>query len=180
MIRACVVSPPKAGLGLLLLCILAASWTGPARAQIPFPTPTRRPADTSRVADTVKVPAFRVEPPISPLGAFARSLLLPGWGQSLLGRRVTGAFFVFWEGITITMTLKAVHQLAYLRKIGATERIDPKKQEIQDWAVLLAFNHLIAGAEAFISAQLWDFPIELEMRTLPSGAVGLGLRVVRP
>jgi hypothetical protein len=124
----------------------------------------------------VKVPPFRIEPPISPLGAFGRSFLVPGWGQAMLGRRVTGAFFVFWEGVTLAMTVKAVHQLSYLEDVGDSARVDSKRQEIQDWAVLLVFNHLVAGAEAFVSSYLWDFPVELETRALPGGALGIGFR----
>ncbi|MBI4502932.1 MAG: hypothetical protein HY700_17440 [Gemmatimonadetes bacterium] len=106
----------------------------------------------------------------------ARSLLLPGWGQAVLGRRVTGAAFVFWEGITLTMTLKASHQLRYDREINST-KVTAKKQEVQDWLVLLVFNHLFAGAEAFVAAQLWDFPVEVEMRARPGGvAAGVRLR----
>lgn len=153
--------------------------TGVAAAQVPVPV-GRGPTDTTRAADTVKVPPFRVRPPISPIGAFARSLVLPGWGQAALGRRVTGAFFVFWEGVTLTMTLKAAHQVHYLEDLGDPARLDAKKQEMQDWAVLLAFNHLVAGAEAYVSAYLWDFPVELDARPLPNGAVGVGLRVRVP
>src|SRR5213078_3390312 len=132
--------------------------------------------DTSR-ADTVKVPAFRFDPPTSPLAAMGRSLLLPGWGQSVLQRRVTGAVFVFWEGVTLTMTLKASHQLQYDRAIGS-DKVKAKKQEVQDWLVLLVFNHLFAGAEAYVAAQLWDFPAEAEIRALPTG-FGVGIRLRR-
>lgn len=161
-----------------MLCLaLGAGAANAAAGQLPFPTPARSPADTAAGADTVKVPPFRVPPPISPLSALGRSMLVPGWGQSALGRRVTGAVFVFWEGIAITMTLKASHQLGYLKATGAIERVDGKRQEIQDWIVLLVFNHLMAGAEAFVSAQLWDFPVELESRALPGGGAGIGLRI---
>ncbi len=105
-----------------------------------------------------------------------RSLLLPGWGQAILGRRVTGAAFIFWEGITVTMTFKSIHQLHYQEDTGA-ETVAEKRQEVQDWAVLWGFNHLLAAAEAFVAAQLWDFPTELEARALPSGDTGVGLRV---
>lgn len=159
-----------AAIGLLLAA-------GPAHAQLPIPTARPPRADTAAVRDTVKVPPFRIRPPVSPLGAFARSALVPGWGQAVLGRRVTGAFFVFWEGITLTMTLKAAHQLGYLEDIGDDERVKSKKQEIQDWAVLLVFNHLVAGAEAFVSAYLWDFPVELDSRSLGPGVIGIGLRI---
>jgi hypothetical protein len=142
-----------------------------ARAQIPIPQ-----LPQPEGADTVKVPVFRFEPPISPAGALFRSLLLPGWGQSALDRRVTGAVFVFWEGITLGMTIKSAVQLDYLESLGSEEElIDAKKQEIQDWVVLLAFNHLLAGAEAFVSALLWDFPEELDLQAMPvTNGVGIG------
>jgi hypothetical protein len=165
---------------LVPLTALAVGAVEVADAQLPVPPPTqqRGPRDSLQAArDTVKVPPFRIQPPISPLGAFGRSLLLPGWGQAILGRRVTGAFFVFWEGLTLTMTLKAAHQLDYIETTGDREAIDAKKQEIQDWAVLLIFNHLVAGAEAFASAYLWDFPVELEQRVLPGERVGVGARL---
>jgi len=97
----------------------------------------------------------------------------------VLNRRVTGAVFVFWEGVALTMTIKSSHRLAYFREVGDTVRVAKKKQEVQDWAVLLAFNHLLAGAEAFVSAQLWDFPAEVELRSLPGG-LGVGIRVRVP
>lgn len=143
-----------------------------ATAQVPQPPPQRRPSPR----DTIKVPQFRIEPPVSPLGAMWRSLLLPGWGQAILGRRVTGATFIFLEGVTVTMTVKSLHQLAYQEDTDA-ETVDDKRQEVQDWAVLWGFNHLLAGTEAFVGALLWDFPTELEARRLPNGATGVGLRV---
>ncbi len=109
------------------------------------------------------------------MGAMWRSLLLPGWGQSILGRRVTGAVFVLWEGVTFAMTLKSHHQLTYIRRIEPLdeELVEAKRQEREDWLILLAFNHLLSAAEAFVAAQLWDFPEELRMRALPGGRVGL-------
>ncbi|HWP36619.1 MAG TPA: hypothetical protein VNL18_03595 [Gemmatimonadales bacterium] len=124
----------------------------------------------------MKVPVFRVPPPTPPLLAMARSMVLPGWGQAVLRRRGTGAFFVFWEGVTLTMTVKASRQLNYMRATGH-EAADDKKQELQDWAALLVFNHLMAGAEAFVSAMLWDFPAEIAPERLPSGDAGLAIRV---
>ncbi len=162
----------------LLAAALSILIPPPAAAQIPVPTvPT--PGAQGQQPDTVKVPQFRINPPISPLGAMWRSLVLPGWGQAILKRRMTGAFFVFWEGVTLTMSLKASHQLRYLRLIGS-QSVDAKKQEVQDWVVLLVFNHLVAGAEAFVAAQLWDFPAELSATFLPSGDAALGLKLAIP
>ena len=148
-----------------------------ARAQIPIPAlPRPTPQGDSLRRDTVKVPVFRVPPPVSPLAAMARSMVLPGWGQAVLRRRGAGAFFVFWEGLTLTMTLKASRQLHYMRATGS-EAADDKKQEVQDWAVLLGFNHLLSGAEAFVAALLWDFPAEIAPQALPNGDAALGVRV---
>jgi hypothetical protein len=162
---------------LWLAPLLLGATAAAAGAQFPPPLPRRTAQDSARAADTIPVPPFRVRPPISPLGAFGRSLLVPGWGQAILGRRVTGAFFVFWEGLTLTMTLKARHQLDYFNEVGTDEQREAKKQEIQDWVVLLVFNHLFAGAEAFVSAYRWDFPVELEHRALPGDRVGVGARI---
>jgi glucose/arabinose dehydrogenase len=156
--------------GLLLL-----GRTADAQVTVPFPPtrPGQRP-DSAQLADTVKVPLFRVQPPVSPLGALWRSLLVPGWGQSILGRRVTGAVFVVWEGVALTMTAKSLHQLHYAEQTGAVT-VAAKRQEVQDWAVLLGFNHLLAGAEAFVSANLWDFPGNLHATALPPNGIGIGV-----
>ena len=144
----------------------------PVSGQIPIPIPN---IPIPQTGDTIMVPAFREEPPISPLGALWRSMLVPGWGQAVLGRRVTGTAFVFWEGVTVTMTLKAMHQRNYMERTGSNN-VEDKKQEIQDWAVLWGFNHLLAGAEAFVAALLWDFPVELETGLSPTGEVLVGVK----
>ena len=147
-------------------------------AQVRPPPAGQQPQQRQRPEpeDTIPVPPFRYEPPVSPLGALGRSMLIPGWGQAVLGRRGAGAFFVFWEGLALTMTVKSAHQLSYQESIDA-ETVESKREELQDWIVLLAFNHLVAGVEAFVAANLWDFPAELEGRALPGGGSGLGLRV---
>jgi hypothetical protein len=113
------------------------------------------------------------------MGAFFRSLLIPGWGQAKLNRKLTGGIFVAWEGVTLGMTLKTSHELNYLRRTGSG-RVEVKEQEKQDWIVLLAFNHLLSALEAYVSAHLWDFPEDLEFRAVPGGVGGrLGLPPLR-
>jgi hypothetical protein len=164
-------SPATPGLVALFLALALAPR---AVAQLPVPSPPRAQQDTSG-RDTIPVPQFRFPPPTPPLLAMARSLLVPGWGQAVLHRRVTGAVFVFWEGLSLTMALKASDQLSYLHRTnGDTLAVRLKKQEVQDWVVVLVFNHLMAGAEAFVSAELWDFPLTLEARALPENRLGLG------
>ena len=74
------------------------------------------------------------------------------------------------------MTLKASKELDYLRRTGS-ERISKKHDERTDWLVLMAFNHLFSAMEGYVSAHLWDFPGDLEMRSLPGGRVGPGLTI---
>ena len=115
---------------------------------------------------------------IRPMGAFLRSLVLPGWGQAATGRHMAGAVFATWEGVTAMMTLKAQAELRYLRESGSTN-VPAKHQEVQDWLVLWIFNHLFSGAEAFVAAHLADFPKDLKLRGFPGG-VGVSLPVPRP
>jgi hypothetical protein len=116
---------------------------------------------------------------ISPLNAFWRSFLIPGWGQARLNRKLTGGLFVAWEGVTLGMSLKTRRELRYLRRNGSA-RADGKRQEHEDWLVLLAFNHLFAGLEAYVSAHLADFPGDLRIEAVPGGvgaAVSLPVRL---
>ena len=65
----------------------------------------------------------------------------------------------------------------YLRRTGS-ERADSKRQEHEDWLVLLAFNHVFAALEAYVGAHLADFPGDLRLRAVPGG-VGASLRACR-
>ena len=112
---------------------------------------------------------------VSPMNAFWRSFLVPGWGQAKLGRKLTGGIFVAWEGVTLGMSLKTRHELAYLRRTNSL-RADDKAGEHQDWIVLLAFNHLFAGLEAYVSGHLTDFPRDLRVEAVPGG-VGAAMSI---
>jgi hypothetical protein len=121
--------------------------------------PPRRPAATS---DTL------TRQYISPFNALWRSLLIPGWGQARLNRKLAGGMFVAWEGVTVGMSLKTRRELRYLRRTNSA-RAEDKRQEHEDWLVLLAFNHLFAGLEAYVSAHLADFPGDLRFEAVPGG-----------
>lgn len=56
------------------------------------------------------------------------------------------------------------------------ERVEARRTQVEDWIAVLAFNHLFAGADAFVASLLWDLPARVGMRHLPRG-VGLGLSV---
>jgi hypothetical protein len=134
---------------------------------------TRAKVDTSHIV----FPGDTMHRGVRPMGAFWRSFLLPGWGQAVTGRPVTGSAFVAWEGITAMMTLKAQQEANYLKQTHASS-LKLKRQEVQDWLVLWIFNHLFSGAEAYVSAHLRDFPPNLKMRafSLPNGR-GVGITV---
>jgi hypothetical protein len=130
----------------------------------PAPSPTATPSDTTAP-----------RPPVSPFGAFWRSLLIPGWGQAKLDRHVSGAIFLAAEGLALGMALKVNQELQYLKDTGS-ERTDAKQQELEDWLVILGFNHLMSALEAYVAAHLWDFPGDLQIRAGP-GHVGGGVSV---
>ncbi len=154
----------------------------PLAAQNP-PTPAPRADTIGQGGDTaharqIKGDSVRPVSPVTPGGAFLRSMILPGWGQSRLDRNVTGGLFLAWEGVCATMVWKTVWQLDYAR--ARNKFVASHVQEREDWIVLLVFNHLLAGAEAYVSANLYDFPVSLKARALPDGATGIGVEVRLP
>ncbi len=169
--------------GLLLLLSVAARTPLAAQdsAAVVRDSAVTRP-DTAVAPDSIP-PAARPDTiypkaPVSPMGALFRSILVPGWGQAKSQRKLTGALFVAWEGVTLGMAIKTSHELQYLRRTGSGS-VKAKSQEKQDWLVLLAFNHLFSGIEAYVSAHLWDFPDDLEVSAapLPDGSFGASIRV---
>ena len=143
-------------------------------ALLPAGLPSRAPLAAQ---DTASV-AVDTAPPVpsadsgkmgpSPMNAFIRSFLVPGWGQAKLNRKLTAGIFLAWEGTTLGMSLKTRHELAYLRRTNSA-RANDKRREHEDWLVLLGFNHLFAGLEAYVSAHLSDFPRDLKLRAVPGG-----------
>lgn len=152
-----------------------------------------------------------LRPPVSPGRAFLTSLLVPGLGQSRLGRQFPGAVYAGIEAMSIVMLLKAKNDLRIARShatvpivnryrvdptTGApvldengqfvpldtvpnrfdNDRVDARRTQVEDWIAVLAFNHLFAGADAFVASLLWDLPARVGARHLPRGW-GLGLSV---
>lgn len=155
-------------------------WKGIALAAVLSIVPTFHLSaqDTTIARDTtvIVLPSDTLPAGVRPMGAFWRSLLIPGWGQAVTDRHMTGAVFVAWEGVTAMMTLKAQQEANYFKAIGS-ENLRLKRQEVQDWLVLWIFNHLFAGAEAYVSAHLRDFPPDLKVRAFPGG---IGITIPLP
>jgi hypothetical protein len=151
-----------AALGLLGLVLGGA----PARAQDPPP-----PADSAR-AEPRRDPEpaqLRISG-VKPIKAFFMSLVVPGWAQARLDRKLTAGLFVMFEGLSAGMTVKTIRELRYLDRVDAdSARREDKRRQRQDWLFLWGFNHLFSGLEAFVSGELHGFPADVQVRAIPQG-----------
>jgi hypothetical protein len=159
---------------LLIAGLLALPPSG-ARAQDP-PTPP----DTTTV-----VPAGAVNdsvPPTTPLGAFARSLVLPGWGQVEVGRPARGAIYFGAASASLFMVFKSSQKLSAARKAEPPDEgvIDARRGQRENWIVVTVFVAFLSGIDAWVSTHFWDF--EATIQPPPDGAPGaaLGFRIDVP
>lgn len=164
---------------LLLMALTAAGETGAASLWGQDSSAVAPDTATSPIAMPVPEDSLYAKAPVSPMGGLWRSLLIPGWGQAKLNRKLTGALFVMWEGVTLGMSIKTSHELSYLRRTGSGS-VHSKEKERQDWLVLLGFNHLFSAIEAYVSTHLWDFPQDLEIRAVPMPDGGIGASIQIP
>ena len=51
----------------------------------------------------------------------------------------------------------------------ATDRVAARRKHLEDYYALIIANHLLAGAEAFVAAQLWDLPGHVSIKQMPFG-----------
>jgi hypothetical protein len=149
--------------------------------------------------DSVRRPARRspvVRPPISPRRAFLMSALVPGLAQSRLEKATSGAFFAGIEMAAVAMLRRSMNDVREVRRQGTdtipgnftvspgTGALTPgvsvpsrfeasmersRRLHVEDWTAALVFNHLIAGADAFVGAQLWDVPTQVTMVPTANG-----------
>jgi hypothetical protein len=173
------------------LVMLGAPVASPLAAQQRDSVVAKRP-----VTDPLASQPGRFTPPLTPKRAFLYSALLPGFGQSRLDRGTSGALFASVELAAMVMvrrsgmdlrearryqidTLPAEYRVAgsSVEKNGTftnqftRDLVRTRRLHVEDWLAVLAFNHLFAGADAFVSAQLWNVPVELAAIPRPSGAV---------
>jgi hypothetical protein len=136
----------------------------------------------------------RFIPPITPRRAFLYSALLPGLGQSRLDRGSSGALFAAVELSALVMVRRSGADLREARRFRADslpanfvvsggklvgqgtlvtryddELVRTRRLHVEDWLAVIAFNHLFAGADAFVAAQLWDVPVKLSAAPLRGG-----------
>ena len=185
---------PPAALSVAVACVvLLVAFAQPAVAQ---------QRDTTIVSPALK-PLAQERPPVSPRKAFLHSALVPGLGQSELGRRFTGVGFFLVEALSIAFVHRSAEDLRTAKafqgdSVPLRYDIDPatglarrdgrgdpviaawqpsgytdalvraRKLQLEDWVAVLIFNHLVSGADAFVSANLWDFPQHVKLRAFPA------------
>jgi hypothetical protein len=179
-LRLATVAPPLLQ-RVVLGCALALAAASPLAAQVrpsapPRDTAAAAPRDTLVVrppapaaarADTAAADTVRR---ISPQGAFVRSLVLPGWGQSAVGSPGRGAVYFALETASLWMVYKSQRKLhfarrnqEYLREVGELEEdrqtglVNSREEQLEDWITLSGFLLLFNAADAFVSAHLVDF-----------------------
>jgi hypothetical protein len=156
-------------------------------------------ADTTRTAPAAptRTPAQldSLRTPIGPRRAFFYSFLVPGYSQSVLKRHKAATLFMLVEAISIGMIRESAadaHEarriandsvvVSYVDQSGNTAHvvgpprfndayIRTREAHVEDWVALLVANHLFAGADAYVAANLWDVPIKLGLRLAPHGTV---------
>lgn len=166
---------------IVLFAILQLVVALPARAQV---------ADSARVGPSAPrrlVPRDSLtRPPISPTRALLQSLAVPGWGQASLHRSTAGAIFTAVEVTSIAMLLQSKKELNAAKSasrdsvlnVGGSgyvanplaQVVRTRRQAVEDWTALLIFTHLIAAADAFVAAHLWDVPVQVGGQPTSGGA----------
>jgi hypothetical protein len=175
----------------LLLVVLVTSIVSAQRPDSARVRP--RPAPKPK-ADSVVVPADTVKPPISPRRAFLYSAMLPGSGQAILGRHKAAGIMLLIEGIAIAMIRQSAASVGEARRMSGdsvvvsyvdasgeavtkavprrfdSPYVHTRQSQVEDWAAFLVANHLFSGADAFVAANLWELPAQLQLRVTPQGA----------
>lgn len=164
----------------VVLCILILVLPSVLVGQV-LPTPP---------ADSAAVQAEPFTPPVSPRGAFFRSVLLPGWGQAHVGAPARGAAYFALAAGSGWMTYLTRQQLGdaraeqeWLRDTGAINLTDEtdfaiaRSQHFEDWAALTIFLMFLSGADAYVAAYLADFGERVEVRSAEGGGLRLETRI---
>ena len=137
----------------------------------------------------------RFRPPLTPRRAFIYSAMIPGLGQSRLDRGTAGALFASIELASLVMVRRSLADWREAKRFQAdtlpadftlpsdgkpvpsgqiisrysADLVRTRRLHLEDWLAVVAFTHLFAGAEAFVSAQLWDSPVDLSAVPTRSG-----------
>jgi hypothetical protein len=176
---------------------MAGAASAAAQQRPPMPPATRDSADSDTLVRRAprripnSIPDSLLRPPISPKAAFLHSLLLPGWGQSILRRSTAATLFSAAEIGSIYMVAKSHADLQRAKGLRGLDSIvvgDPslgesttkvpavppglinaRRLHLEDWLAVWIFNHLLSGADAYVAANLWDLPARVSIQHTPTG-----------
>jgi hypothetical protein len=165
---------------------------------------TTRRASGPRARAEGAAPRRDLRPPVSPRRALLSSLLLPGLGQARLERPTAGAVFAGVELAAFAMIGKSLADLRAARALRAdsvtsvitvdtlgvptttvtrvegpftSELVRARGLHAEDWIAVILFNHLLSGAEAFVSAQLYDLPAQISARPTARGGAAVAVSI---
>ena len=164
-----------------LPCLAMAFCAVPATAAAQQPDTARAPL---RVRGDTVAAAQDSAQGISPRGAFIRSLVLPGWGQSELGEPGRGGIYFALEAGSLWMLIKSDRKLDQARELERVARetgqlrpnqphplVRDRRNQREDWLTLSIFWLFFSGADAFVAAHLKDFDVRVNAIPRPDGAV---------
>jgi len=156
-----VLRPIATSLALLLLA-------GTVSAQVPpvqVPPGQAPPTAQVPVGDTVMVADTIPEDGATPRGAFARSLIVPGWGHFSIGAHRRGLVFVALQGSSWFMLVKTLTKLN-----RANDNLDTYEGIARD-----SLNTLIASDSAAAARLADEIAFEDALAAHPSVADARGL-----
>lgn len=169
----------------LVVLLLVAAPAGVRAQETDPPAPAsldsaQASAPVSSSVQAVGADSVEVRPPVTPMGAFFRSLVLPGWGQVAADQPGRGAFYFAAEAGSLWMLFKTNAKLKAAKSATPydQETVDLREAQVEDWATLAVFWALFAGVDAWVSAQLWDFTGEIVPP--PDGSPGAAFRYSVP
>ncbi len=118
-------------------------------------------------------------PPVSPMGALLRSLVIPGWGQTAVDRPARGAVYFAAESASLFMVFKSNSKLSAARKANPPndDLVEARTNQRENWIVLSAFIAFISGLDAWVSAHLWDFEPEVSVPEDGSQGIEITYRI---
>jgi hypothetical protein len=99
------------------------------------------------------------EPPLSPGGAFLRSLVIPGWAQAELGAESRGALYFFAEAFSLFMVARTQIRLSHAERNHSDDHplVLGRRQQREDWIAMAVFWAFFAAADGWISVHLYGF-----------------------
>lgn len=113
-------------------------------------------APATQQPDTLFTP-----PPLSPGGAFLRSLVIPGWAQAELGFETRGAFYFLAEAFSLFMVARSQIRLSHAERTAVDPEtsglVSARRQQREDWIALAVFWAFFSAADGWVSVQLFGF-----------------------